>query len=180
MKKTLTIILLAIFSVFAVTGCTVSSTINYDGRYWYKDSTASSNIYEQIEYTVKVVSKTESNSIEIKNNEVSLVVDEGTFVATLTKDGENYNYQTNLNLKGNYILGEQTMPVNDDVASKVVFKINNFKPIYSEKKSNSTTTLLTSNSAYSFVNFSYDYSINYGEKNAETVYNSKINGEKTE
>ena len=179
MKKTLTLIITTVFLLLITASCGLSNTINYDGKYWYPDATASSYIYEQITYDVKVVSRTESDSTEIKNEYVSLAIDSGTYVTTLSKDGDNYVYETSLNVNGNYLYDENKEPVNNDLQTKAVFTVNGFKPISSEKKSNSTTTMANINNSYSLINYSYDYKVNYNGKNAETVYNSKISGSET-
>ena len=174
MKKTLTLIITTVFLLLNMASCGLPSTINYEGKYWYADATASSNIYEQITYDVKVVSRTESNSNEVKNEFVSLVLDSGSFVTTLSKDGDNYLYETSLNVSGNYVYGNEKHPLNDDLQSKAVFSVNGFNPVYSEKKSNSTTTLALLNNAYTLINYSYDYKVEYKGNNAQTTYTSKI------
>lgn len=176
MKKTLTLILTMVFLLLNTASCGLSNVINYDGKYWYMDSTASSNIYEQITYDVKVVSRTESKSTEIKNQYVSLVLDSGTYVTTLTKDGENYLYETSLNVNGNYVYGENKEAVNNDMQTKAIFTVNGFKPVSSEKKSTSTTTMAFISNSYTIINYAYDYKVNYNGKHAETVYNSQIKG----
>ena len=179
MKKTLTLIITTVFLLLNITSCGLSNVINYDGKYWYMDSTASSNIYEQITYDVKVVSRTESDSTEIKNEYVSLEIDNGSYVTTLTKEGDNYVYQTALEVKGNYVYDGGKEAVDNDMQTKAVFTVNGFKPISSEKKSNSMTTMAFLNNSYSLIKYSFDYKVNYDEKNAETVYNSKITGSET-
>ncbi len=176
MKKILTLIITTVFLLLN-TACGLPSTINYDGKYWYKDSTASSNIYEQITYDVKVVSRTESNSTEIKNKYVSFVIDSGTYVTTLSKDGDNYVYETALDVNGNYVYGDKSEPVDNDFTTKAIFTVNGFTPIYSEKKSTSTTTMAFLNNAYTLINYSYDYKVEYKGNNAQTTYTSKIANE---
>lgn len=178
MKKAITLIFTTVFLLFNIVGCGASNVINYDGKYWYMDSTASSNIYEQITYDVKVVSRTESNSTEVKNQDVALVLDSGTYVTTLSKDGDNYVYETSLNVNGNYVYGEDKQAVDNDSQTKAVFSVNGFKPVYSEKKSNSTTTLTFIGNSYRLINYSYDYKVDYSGKDAETTYTSKISTEK--
>ncbi len=179
MKKTVTLILSMLFLLLSTTSCGLSSTINYDGRYWYIDSTATYDIYEQITYDVKVVSRTESNSTEIKNANLSFALDSGTYVTTLTKDGDNYIYQTSLNVNGNYVYGDKTEPVNNDLQTVAVFNAIDFKPVFSEKKSNLTTTMTGMNNYYEPINYSYDYRVNYNGKHAETIYNFKLSTDAT-
>lgn len=183
MKKFLTIILTISFLILNAVGCAGINSFSYEGKFWYKDPTSSSNIYEQITYDVKVVSRTESNSTEVKNDYVALVIDQGEFVTTLTKDGDNYVYQTSLDVKGNYVYGENKVEVVNDVSSKVVFDSNSFKPLSSEKKSNKTTTLSLINSSYAIRSFGYDYKIVYAGEDANVTYVSNLydnDGNKTE
>ncbi len=179
MKKFITLLLITILSIFTLSGCG-ATTINYDGRYWYPDATATSNIEEEIIYDVKVVNKTASDSTEVKNSKISLVLDEGTFKTTLIKDGDNYKYTTSLLIKGNYVYDENKYPINDDFTTTTIFTVKDFTPISSYKKSNSTTTLVSSNNLFTFVNYGYEYFVNYEGKDAKTVLTTKFaDGEPT-
>lgn len=169
MKKSITLLLITILSIFTLSGCG-NANISYDGRYWYNDATATSNILEEITYDVKVVNKTPSDSTEVKNSNIALVLDEGTYTTTLVKEGDNYKYTTSLKIKGNYVYGDKSQPVNDDLTSTTIFTVADLKVISSCKKSTSTTTLVSTNDKFTFVNYGYEYFVNYEGENASAKF----------
>lgn len=180
MKKFITLLIATVFLLLNIVGCGGVNSISYEGKYWYKDPTSSINIYEQLTYDVKVVSRTEGNSNEIKNEHVALELSEGSYVTTFTKDGENYVFETALNTKGKYVYQDTSKAIENDLYSKSVFNVNTFKPVSSQKKSNNTTTMMTTKTGIAFIEYCYDYTVNYNGNNAETVYNSQIFTEKSE
>ena len=143
---------------------------------------------ETVEYDVSVVSTTPSNSKEVKNNNVSFIIDLGTYVTNLELklvDGAvTYVYTTTLNIEGKYVIGGAETKVKDSFTTSTTFKniTENFMPISSQKSSSSTSTVYENSGVFEVMNFTYNYSINYGDKNAETTYsinNLKQEGEPT-
>ncbi len=179
MKKFLTTTLVALIFLFSLTGCG-STTLNLKAQYWYEDEaiTTYKPIKETIVYDVSVVSKTPSNSQEIKNENVWMEIDKGTYTVTL-QDGTDgngnacYVYSTALEIEGKYVSATDFFEFKDKVTSTTKFYniIKEFKPISSKKSSSCSTLVVANSNGYGYLQFAYDYTIDYQGENAITNYN---------
>ena len=190
MKKLLTIFLILITTVFAFTGCG-SETMGYQAQYWHENiaTTGYHPFSEEVEYEVKVVNKTPSNSTEISNEYVKMEITSGKFITTLKMEMDEdsktpyYIYETKLLIKGKYLFkgaeDEDVKEFENDVKSTTLFKtiVNEFMPISSTKSSSKTTTIIGATNGYAVYDFVYSYDINYGEKDATSSYTLNSIGE---
>ncbi len=186
MKKFITTILIAIISIFALTGCGATS-IGFKAQYWHENiaTTDYHPLTEVIEYEIKLVNKTPSNSTEVSNKDVKMEITSGKYVATLKmEEDENkkpyYYYKTELILEGKYIFDKEEKSFINDVTTETTFNtiVNDFMPISSKKSSSKTTTVIEANDGYALYDFTYNYTVNYGEENAVTKYELNAFGDK--
>ncbi len=187
MKKLLTSLLIVILSIYTLTGCSATKTMGYKAQYWHSNVSTTDflSLNEQVVYDVKVVNTTPSNATEIKNSYLKMEVTNGKYITKLIMDRDEngepyYLYETELILEGKYIMGEEEHVFENNVNSSTKFKniISEFKPITSSKQSTKSTTVMLINQNYAVYDFTYNYSINYGEKNATTYYELNALGEK--
>lgn len=199
MKKLMAIFALLLASTFFFTGC-VGASITYDGEYWNKNSSAFTAIEETIVYDVTTTYLTPSYESEVKNDFIKLEIEEGTYTVKLTGVLAKVNYyvlETELKIKGQYVLGfntletPQTIPVDDYLKTYTKFESieNAFKPIYSMRTTynEATQTKHYNTSVYSYMDgyveshLAYEYSIEYGGKNAKSnlVYSVPVRDETT-
>ena len=143
MKKFITILLIAIISLFALTGCG-ETPIGFKAQYWHENisTTDFHSLTEVTVYEVNVVDKTPSNASEVSNEHVKIVLTSGTYVTTLQmKEDENkkpyYYYKTELYLEGKYVFESEEKPFVNDVITETTFKtiVNDFMPISTKKQS---------------------------------------------
>ncbi len=186
MKKLITFLLLAIISIFSLTGCSGVQTMGFKAQYWLKNvaSTGYSPFSEVVEYDVKVVNVKPTNSVEYSNANLKMEVTSGTYTTKLSmKQDEGgapyYLYETELQIEGKYVLDKEERPFNNNVKSSTKFKtiVDDFAPISSSKSSTDTTTVTKISNGYAVYNFRYNYAISYGDKNAETNYELSLIGE---
>ncbi|MBO5850843.1 MAG: hypothetical protein J6R29_00740 [Clostridia bacterium] len=193
MKKLTTLFALLLASLFLFTGC-VSASITYDGEFWNKNPAGFTRIEETTVYDVKVVNTTPSYEDEIKNEHLKLEISDGTYTVTLKgvfADANYYVLETELIVKGQYVYGENTIPVDDYVKTYTKFKsrANGFTPVYSMRttfnektgKQHYNTSMYSYASGYVESNLRYEYSIEYSGKDATSklVYGAPIRDENT-
>ncbi len=179
MKKFLTSLLIVIISIFSLTGCGAVKTMGYKAQYWHSNISTTDflSLNEQVIYDVKVVNTKPNNSTEVTNPYLKMEITNGKYITKLTmnKDENNepyYLYETELILDGKYIVEEEEFPFENNVKSSTKFKniISEFKPITSEKQSTKSTTVALIDQKYRLYNFTYNYNINYGAKDATSHY----------
>ena len=79
MKKFIALILTLFSAIFILTGCGEQS-LKLDEKYWQTESlTGNFPVDELSVYDVAVTNRLPSNSTEIKNERISLIVDEGIY-----------------------------------------------------------------------------------------------------
>lgn len=181
MKKLITTIILSICLAFTLSGCG-QATLDYQGAYWHENSAGFIGYNETNVYSVDVVSTKPSYSTEIKNEYVKLVIEQGDYVTNLKmlkseEYGNHYVYTTSLIIKGKYVFESQEYSFEDDVITTTLFKnfSNGFSPISSKKTSSCSTTLLATSTGYDIVKTAYEFTVEYGEKDAilkRTIINS--------
>ena len=185
MKKFLIATLVAIMFLFSLTGCGVSS-LSLKAQYWYEDETVTGykEINETIEYDVSVVYKTPSNSNEVKNENIWMEIENGTYTVNLrssvdSKGNPCYEYSTSLAIDGKYVSKTDSFSFNDRVTSTTKFYniIKEFKPISTKKTSTCSTVVASGQEGYGVMQFAYEYTIDYQEKNAITNYKLDLLGE---
>ncbi|MBR2376591.1 MAG: hypothetical protein IKA85_02275 [Clostridia bacterium] len=185
MKKLFTLFLVLIISIFTLTGCG-ETPLGFKAQYWHENvaTTDFHPLNETIEYDVKVVNKTPSNSAEMKNNDVKMEITNGKYITTLKmlEDENNvpyYSYETELLIEGKYTFKEEVKEFTNDVKSTTLFKtiVNDFMPISTTKSSNKTTTIMSAVNGYALFDFTYSYDVNYGEKDATSKYTLNTIGE---
>ena len=183
MKKFLTLLLVIVTATFLFTGCD-STSMSYKAQYWHENIAVTDYhpFSEICEYDVKIAKSKPSNSTEVLNELVSMEISSGKYVTTLKMSTlENgkpcYIYTTKLLIEGKYVFKNAETPFKNDVETNTVFKtiVDDFMPISSSKKSNSTTTVIATNDSFNVYDFNYEYNINYKEKNAETKYKLNSN-----
>ncbi len=186
MKKIITLLLILVISVFTLTGCG-ETPIGFNAQYWHENiaTTDYHLLHEVTEYEVNIVNKTPSNASEVSNKYFKMVIESGKYVTTLKmQEDENrkpyYYYKTELYLQGKYVFDNEEKPFVNDVSTETTFKtiVNDFMPISTKKQSNKTTTVIETTKGYALYDFTYNYSINYGEKDANTKYELNAIGEK--
>ncbi len=187
MKKFLTSLLIVVISIYALTGCGAIKSMGYKAQYWHANvaTTDFLALNEQVEYDVKVVNTRPNNSTEVSNQYLKMEVNNGKYITKLIMDRDEngepyYLYETELDLEGKYIVGEEEYPFDNKVTSSTKFKniISEFKPITSSKQSTKTTTATLINQNYVIYDFTYNYTINYGEKDATSRFELNTLGEK--
>lgn len=173
MKKFLALILSLFSAIFVLTGCSNKSLI-LNGRYYQGNLAGDEALKETSVYTVTVVNKTPSNSTEVKNDNVTMVINEGTYVTTLTsasllsenlnKYRNGYLYETNLSISGKYVINGVDHPFNDEYKTYTYLKSyhENLQP-YETTKTVKSSTLLASNE-YFVDTIEYSYVIKYEDK----------------
>ena len=177
MKKIISLLTLLLITIFTLTACGATS-LSFSGSFWNKNQTnASEPVYEECVYKISVVDKTPSNSTQMQNQNVKLVVNAGEYKTTLefknnaSTYGEHYVYTTTLTLNGEYqIKGKEPKPFSDVVTTTTVFKniLSSFAPIYSQKTASCSTYY--NNSTNDVVSIAYDYKLSYGDKDATLTY----------
>ena len=188
MKKLTTLLALLLASIFLFSGC-VSASISYDGEFWNKNPAGFSAIEETTVYDVKVVNITPSYENEIKNEHLKLEITDGTYTVTLKgvlADVNYYTLETELIVKGQYVYGENLIPVDDYVKTYTKFesRANGFSPVYSMRttynektdKQHYNTTMYSYANGYVESNLRYEYSTEYSGKDATSklVYGAPI------
>lgn len=173
MKKFLALILSLFSAFFVLTGCAPKSLI-LNGRYYQNNLAGDEALKETSVYTVTVVNKTPSNSTEVKNDSVTMVIDEGIFTTTLTsasllsddlnKYHNGYLYETTLSIIGKYVINGVDHPFNDEYKTTTYLKAyhENLQP-YETTKTVKSSTLLASNE-YFVDTIEYSYVIKYEDK----------------
>ncbi len=187
MKKILTTALVGVMLLFSLSGCG-TQTLNLKGQYWYEDSSIMTykQIDETIEYEVSVVNTTPSNSAELKNDSVWMEIDNGKYTVNLTNRQEEggkeyYEYSTILEIEGKYVSTENAegYKFKDKTTTTTKFYniLNQFKPISTKKVSECTSTVSASENGYEFIQYAYEYTVDYQDKNALTSYRLDVIGE---
>ena len=181
MKKVIISIILSIFLIFTMVGCGADG-LDYQGAYWHENSTGFIGFNETNVYSVEVVSSKPSLSTEIKNEYVKLEIEKGEYVTNLKmlkneEYGNYYVYTTTLDIKGKYVFETQEYAFEDVVVTETLFNgfSKDFSPISSKKTSTNSTTLLATSTGYDIVKASYEFIVEYGEKDAtisRTIRNS--------
>ncbi len=181
MKKLITAIILSIFLAFTITGCG-AKTLSYAGAYWHESGSGFVGFNETNVYSVEVVSTKPSNSTELVNEYVSLVIEDGEYTTNLKMlndetHGNYYAYTTTLKIKGKYVFETQEFAFEDDITTTTLFNsfAKDFSVIRSNRKSNNSTTLLAATSGYEITKASYEFNIEYGSSDAvltRTIINS--------
>ena len=187
MKKLITIII----SIILLTCCGCGGVVDmgYKAPYWHENEAIVGfmPLNEEITYDVKVVNKKLTNSTEVSNEVVKMEVSKGVFVTNLSmkqKDGYDYYlYTTSLIVEGKYVFhdGNEFEFVNDYVTNTEFHtQAHNFRPIKSTKTSTNSTTAYIRDKNYAVYNLSYNYQIEYDDKDAKVEYkliNNKGNEE---
>ena len=176
MKKFIALILTLFSAIFILTGCGEQS-LKLDEKYWQTESlTGNFPVDELSVYDVAVTNRLPSNSTEIKNERISLIVDEGIYTVHFKSDsthGAEYKLQTSLTIKGKYKIGEDEYPIDNVTTATTYLKKfeEKLEPIYTEKYVKNTT-LIEGNQEYVITEFEYDYTVSYGDK-ATVKFNVK-------
>ena len=186
MKKFITTILIAVISLFTLTGCG-TTPIGFKAQYWHENiaTTDFHPLKEETEYEVNLVNKTPSNASEVSNKYFKMEIISGKYVTKLEmQEDENkkpyYCYKTELYLEGKYIFEKEEKPFVNDVITETTFKtiVNDFMPISTKKESSKTTTVIETTDGFALYDFAYNYTVNYGEEDAKTRYELNAIGEK--
>ncbi len=181
MKRIITTVILSIFLAFTLSGCG-KGTLDYSGAYWHEDSNGFVGYNETNVYNVEVVSTKPSYSTEVKNDYVKLEIEKGEYITNLKmlkseEYGNYYSYSTSLNVKGKYVFESSEYAFEDFVETTTLFKTfsSGFSPISSKKTSSNSTTLVATSTGYDIMKASYEFIVEYGEKDAtlsRTIVNS--------
>ena len=181
----LTTILLLVTLTFCLTGCG-STAMGFDAPYWHNELafTGYTHFYEKIEYDVKVVTSTPSNSSEVKNEKAKMEITSSSYVTELemTEDGR-YTYKTSLLVTGNFVVNGEVFPFNNDLTTTTVFEnfSKDFAPVSSTRESKSSSSIYMASTGYEVYDLAYNYTITYSDNKAETTYVLKNNsGEREE
>lgn len=185
MKKIITILLIMVISIFALTGCG-ETPIGFKAQYWHENiaTTDYHPLTEVTEYEVKIANKTPNNATEVSNKNIKMEIASGRYVTTLKmQEDENkmpyYYFKTELYLQGKYVFNNQEIPFENDVVSETTFNtiVKDFMPISTKKQSSRTTTVIATADGYALYDFTYNYSIDYGSEDAKTRYELNTIGE---
>lgn len=164
MKKLTALILTLISACLILTGCG-NQSLKLDEKYWQSSLTGQLPVDETSVYNVTVVNRTPSDSTEIKNDSIRLVVDEGKLVTHFVTDDTvaAYKLTSSLTIKGKYVVGDAEYEFEDATTSTTYLKKfeEKLKPVYTEKYVNNTTVVENS-SGLVIAPFEYEYTINYG------------------
>ncbi len=177
MKKFLTLIL-SVLLAFSLTGCG-QTFVKIDGLYWQNSTQGYDNTYyEELIYDVECVKSTKYNSAEISNNEIALVINDGTYKVVSKSMPDKGSgvvlVETTLYLDAKYVIKKDNSVYSElnfveEITSSCYFVATNFKPISSSKKVKASSLgVLEGN--YVIFPFEYEYNVEYSGNNAKVNF----------
>lgn len=176
MKKLLVLILSFTTLAFTLTACG-STSFDFDGAYWKTAPAAGQEATETLTYAVEVNNTTLSNT-NVLQGEAKLTLDESSYYKTTfdTVDfngDERYYFKTELYIKGAYVKGDESYPVEDKTTSETWFKLfrDELAPVKTVKTVENNTVYLGSGYKYPTIEFAYNYEVTYDNGNATVNFN---------
>lgn len=176
MKKLLTLFM-SLLLVFSLTGCS-ETYLKVDALFWQNSTQGYDNtFYEELVYDVTCEKTTISNSTAVSNEEVELVINNGSYTVISKSAPEKGTsvvcVQTTLRIDGKYVDktdNDREMPFVDEITSTCYFVSNNFKPISSTKNVKANSLGIESEK-YAIFYYEYNYEVNYNGNNANVTFN---------
>ena len=177
--KKLVLAVAALTAFSSLAACTNSNKKILFNDYWEKNAMAHGTIDETLSYKV-----THEKGAGIDAIGYKLTYGEGTYVTTLKSQGDGYVYTTSLTMPVTYQYGTtEAKTVIDSVTSKVVFARSNsgLRPTSSQKRvvshTPSSAAGVSSDTCYSFYDFSIETSYPAEGEATTTVTYNKVKGE---
>lgn len=190
MKKRTTLLLAGLLSVSMLASCGKTPNSGFSGTYWLENHAATNvqaSFYEKIEYNVSCVEPDGDLApklYEITENYLNFIVDEekSSYVTELYSENGLYVYKTTLTINGEYVFGESSYKVENDVTETITkFKgmDNGFACVESVKKvRNIYPNTQTPTTADDFTTLTAEFKTVYGEKSATVTATPKDSASK--